>query len=265
MEQTVELEPEQLWLPVDEDYPGAALGRAGRFKRAAHVPSHRRRRAHLLQVVSGSVAVETPMGSLVVPPQRAGWIPAGVEHSVTCLQDASVHLISYRPDAVARLPDKPAVLSMSPLLRELTEAFLRHDREQMAEGPAARIGAVILDQLAIEPAAPLFLPLPRSERLRRAVQSLRATPGGPEDLAATAALAAYSPRSFERHFAIETGLSFRAWRRQARLMKAVELLSTGLPVGDVAERLGYEQPSAFVAGFRKAFGVTPGRYFGDAR
>ena len=61
----------------------------------------------------------------------------------------------------------------------------------------------------------------------------------------------------------ETGLSFRAWRRQARLMKAVEWLSLGASVGEVSERLGYEGPSAFVAGFRKAFGVTPGRYFGS--
>ena len=47
-------------------------------------------------------------------------------------------------------------------------------------------------------------------------------------------------------------------------MKAVEWLSLGASVGEVADRLGYEGPSAFVAGFRKAFGVTPGRYFGDA-
>lgn len=69
--------------------------------------------------------------------------------------------------------------------------------------------------------------------------------------------AALSERSFERHFRSETGLSFRAWRRQARLLKAVEWLSLGAPVGEVSDRLGYEGPSAFVAGFRKAFGVTP--------
>jgi AraC-like DNA-binding protein len=36
-----------------------------------------------------------------------------------------------------------------------------------------------------------------------------------------------------------------------------------LPVGEIADRLGYEQPSAFVASFRKAFGVTPAKYFSD--
>lgn len=44
-------------------------------------------------------------------------------------------------------------------------------------------------------------------------------------------------------------------------MKAVELLALGMPVGEISDQLGYEDPSAFVAGFRRAFGVTPGRYF----
>ena len=48
------------------------------------------------------------------------------------------------------------------------------------------------------------------------------------------------------------------------MMKAVEWLSLGDSVGDVAHRLGYEGSSAFVASFRRTFGVTPGRYFADA-
>jgi len=42
----------------------------------------------------------------------------------------------------------------------------------------------------------------------------------------------------------------------------MEWLSLGTPAGEVSDRLGYEGPNAFVAGFHKAFDVTPGRYFG---
>jgi AraC-like DNA-binding protein len=93
------------------------------------------------------------------------------------------------------------------------------------------------------------------------VRELADDPGQTADLAEIARRSALSERSFERHFQSETGLSFRAWRQQARLMKAVEWLSLGVPVGEIADRLGYEQPSAFIAGFRKAFGVTPAKYF----
>jgi AraC-like DNA-binding protein len=70
-----------------------------------------------------------------------------------------------------------------------------------------------------------------------------------------------SPRSFARHFQAETGLSFGAWRRQAQLLRALELLGAGLSVGDVAFTLGYDSTSAFIAMFRRAFDTTPSRYF----
>ncbi|MBB2720216.1 UNVERIFIED_ORG: AraC-like DNA-binding protein [Rhizobium etli] len=56
-------------------------------------------------------------------------------------------------------------------------------------------------------------------------------------------------------------MRFRAWRQQAKLLKAVEWLAAGRSVGDIAFSLGYSGPSAFIAVFRSAFGVSPGKYF----
>jgi AraC-like DNA-binding protein len=206
------------------------------------------------------VTVETRRGAFVVPPERAVWIPPNVTHAVTYLHKTSQRFLFFRPESVRHLPQEPAVIRLSPLLRELVLAFLGYGRDDAAGGPGGRLVGVILDQLATEPVAPLHLPMPGTDRLRRAVNELAADPARTDSLAEIAGRAALSERSFERYFRAETGLSFRAWRRQARLMKAVEWLSLGKPVGEIADRLGYEQPSAFVAGFRKAFGVTPGRY-----
>jgi AraC-like DNA-binding protein len=52
-------------------------------------------------------------------------------------------------------------------------------------------------------------------------------------------------------------MNFETWRRQARLMKAVELLVSGCAVKEVAFAVGYKQPSAFVEMFRMALGATP--------
>ena len=38
-------------------------------------------------------------------------------------------------------------------------------------------------------------------------------------------------------------------------------LAEGQSVTEVALELGYETPSAFIAMFRRALGVTPGQYF----
>jgi AraC-like DNA-binding protein/mannose-6-phosphate isomerase-like protein (cupin superfamily) len=250
-----------LELAETEDYSALVVAYAGDAGKALHYEPHSHRRAQLFHIVSGSVRVETERGSFVVPPERALWIPSGLPHAVTYLQQSSLRYLFFRPDAIQHLPRLAAVIRLSPLLRELILAFMAYPREPMA--PAGRIAGVILDQLVIDPVAPLHLPMPTSPRLRGAVVEIAADPARTEELSEISRRAALSDRSFERHFRSETGLSFRAWRRQARLMKAVEWLSLGASVGDVADRLGYEGPSAFVAGFRKAFGVTPGRYFAD--
>ncbi|NMC48764.1 MAG: helix-turn-helix transcriptional regulator [Desulfovibrio sp.] len=56
-------------------------------------------------------------------------------------------------------------------------------------------------------------------------------------------------------------MTFRIWRRQARLLAALRKLAAGEPVTAVALDLGYESQSAFIAMFKRALGVTPGRYF----
>jgi AraC-like DNA-binding protein len=252
-----------LGLGESDDYPAAVVCYAGDVAKGVHYDAHSHRRAQLFHIVSGSVTVETERGTFVVPPERAVWIPSDVSHAVTYLQQSSLRYLFFRPEAVKHLPREPSVVRLSPLLRELILAFMGYARDEATSGPAGRIADVTLDQLATVPSVPLHLPMPRSVRLRRAVSELAADPARPDDLAEIASRAALSERSFERHFRMDTGLSFRAWRQQARLMKAVEWLSLGASVGDIADRLGYEAPSAFVAGFRKAFGVTPGRYFAD--
>src|SRR5579871_3108163 len=237
---------------------GRVIAWAGAQEKGVEFELHGHWRAQLFHIVSGSVTVETERGSFVVPPERALWIPSNVLHGVRYHQRTVLRYLFLRPEAVRHLAPHPSVIRLSPLVRELIETLLGYPRDEAATaGPAGRIIDVILDQLATEPLAPLHLPMPSSTRLRRAVDDLAADPARADGLADVARRAALSERSFERHFRSETGLSFRAWRRQARLIKAVEWLSLGASVGEVADRLGYEGPSALMAGFRKAFGVTP--------
>lgn len=247
-----------------DDHPAPVTAFAGEQDGDTRGPAHSHTRHQLFHIVSGSVTVTTAMGSFVVPPERALWMPSGVRHATLYHQATALRYLYFRPEAVRDLPPSPSVIRISPLLRELILAFMAYPTASVESGPPARIAAVIIDQLAAEPVAPLYLPMPGSERLRRAVATAAGDPAQAVGLAVAAERAALSPRSFERHFRAETGLSYRAWLRQARLMKAVELLSLGQTVGDIAHRLGYEGTSAFVASFRRAFGVTPGRYFAEA-
>ena len=69
-----------------------------------------------------------------------------------------------------------------------------------------------------------------------------------------------SPRTLIRRVKEETGMSFRELRRQTRVLAALERLSLGQSVTNVALDVGFDSPSAFIQAFRGVTGKTPGRY-----
>lgn len=250
-----------LQLTAEQDYAQTAVGQGGVEPLGRVYDFHAHYRAQLFQIVSGSLRLETVSGTFVVPPERAVFVPSMMAHKVTYLQPTTLSYLFFRPDAVSHLPMTVGVTQTTPLLRELTLAFLDIPRSQSGCARAERLAAVILDQLGTSAELPLYLPMPNSDRLRRMADAMRNDPGDDRGIADVAAQVAMSTRNFQRRFQSETGLTYRAWKRQARLVRAVELLAEGRPVGDVAHLLGYSSPSAFISAFHQAFGVPPSRYF----
>jgi AraC-like DNA-binding protein len=64
----------------------------------------------------------------------------------------------------------------------------------------------------------------------------------------------------QRCFAEETGMTIENWRQKARLIHSAAILAEGVGVSDASLACGYESSSAFIAAFRKQFGVTPRRF-----
>ena len=65
-------------------------------------------------------------------------------------------------------------------------------------------------------------------------------------------------KTLQRDFTREFGMSYSRWRTRLRLRASLALLETR-PVGEVARRVGYASPSAFIAAFAQEYGYTPGR------
>ncbi len=197
----------------------------------------------------------------MVPPNRAVWVPAGVEHGIEMSGRVLVQTL-YLSVLVEGVPQQCAAINVSPLLRALilhtiTLGTLSHDI------PAGvRLVGVLVDQLIASSAIPLQLPLPSDERAKRAVDWLRAHPDDPSAIKQIARRAATSARTLERLFKQETGMTFGKWRQQLRLLQAMRLLASGRLVTAVALEVGYDSPSAFIAMFRRVLGTTPHRYFG---
>jgi AraC-like DNA-binding protein len=120
---------------------------------------------------------------------------------------------------------------------------------------------VILDLIQSLRVSPLDLPIPIDARLRKIFHHLTEKPADNRTLADWGNKVGASDRTLARLFRSETGMSFRQWRQQVRILEALRRLGREEAVTTVALELGYESPSAFIAMFRKALGETPGKYF----
>lgn len=222
---------------------------------------HSHPQAQLIYAISGVVAVTTDRGTWIVPPSRAVWAPAGIEHVTKSHSAVQFRALLIDAAESRGLPDECMVVEVTPLLREL---ILR--LAALAERPensdfALAITRLLLMELTFLPVEPLSLPMPGNEELARFCERVRDDPAGDISIEEAAATLRRSRSSFMRLFQRETGMSFGRWRQQARLLLALSLLADGKSILNVALECGYDSPSAFSAAFRRSFGRAPSSYF----
>ena len=206
----------------------------------------------------GVLGVRTGAGDFVAPPSFAVWVPPGLPHQVFNRRRTDMRSLYVAPEVARSLPDECCVLRISPLARELILRFGGLPAEYDEAGPAGRLAAVLLDELASLERAGFGLPLPQDRRLVQICTTLEAHPDDRRSLAEWAAQAGASERTLARLFQQQTGLGFGQWRQRLRLLLSLDALEAGESVTQVALAHGYESTSAFIAAFRGVFGSTPG-------
>ena len=246
--------------PPSADYPQRIVAYVLDVRRGGGLPPHRHGRAQLLAVTSGSIAVTAEGSTFVAPPERAIWVPANTMHATRHLTSTRLQTLYVAVDALPELSRRTTVVHIGPLMRELMNLIVGRPRQYDESGADGRLVSVLLDQLATAAELPLNLPMPKGRELLALATALLETPTSVPPLGELAKAMQRSPRTLERQFKAETGLSLRSFRRQARLLRSLELLSSDMSVSAIADQLGFGEPSAFIAMFRATFGVTPGRY-----
>jgi AraC-like DNA-binding protein/mannose-6-phosphate isomerase-like protein (cupin superfamily) len=258
------IHPELLAAPSG-DYPQRIVAYVLDIKRGGGLPPHSHRRAQLLAVTSGSIAVTAEGASFVAPPERAVWVPANTVHETRHLTSTRLQTLYVATDGAPELSRRTTVVHIGPLLRELMNVIVARPRLHDEDGADGRLVSVLLDQLATAAELPLNLPMPKSPDLLSIATDLLEAPTSVPSVSHLADSMRRSPRTLQRRFKSETGLSLRSFRRQAKLLRSLELLSSDMSIGAVSDHLGFGEPSAFIAMFRSAFGVTPGRYLARKR
>ncbi|WP_153946458.1 helix-turn-helix transcriptional regulator [Cupriavidus sp. U2] len=222
---------------------------------------HQHPHAQLIHAMHGVMVVSTPEGQWTVPPTRGMWMPGGTTHWIRMVGRVQMRTAYIRPDAAPDLPTACTVLGISPLLRELILAAIDVPALYDMDSRDGRLMRLLLDEVKLVPTLPLHLPRPTDPDLRTICDQIVGEPDTGLTLADWGTRLGVDPKTIQRRFARETGMTFGQWRQQARLLAALERLAAGDKVVDVALDMGYDSPSAFATMFRRQFGVPPSAFF----
>jgi AraC-like DNA-binding protein len=224
---------------------------------------HCHKRAQLVFAASGVIVVKTTQGTWVIPPQRAVWVPSGMEHETHTIGLVAMRTVYVAPRVARTLFPHCCVVNVSELLRALILRAAELPTIYVREGPDGRIMQMILDEVKLSRSLPLHLPMPKNQRLRNLCDMLLKRPQLTEPLECMAKKVGMSKRTAERFFVKETKITFSRWRQQARLLTALTHLAAGHSVKQAAFISGYSSQSAFTSLFKRILGTTPHRYFAD--
>lgn len=242
--------------------PGVSIASlAYEYPPAWQVPEHAHGSDQLIYATAGVMEVAAARSLWLIPPQFAVWIPAQVRHSIRMPGAVSMRTLYLRPGLVRG--QHCAVLHVSPLLRELIVEAVRIGNLKMRNAGHAALRDVIVAQIGRASSIPTMLAMPPDPRGRAVANAVIANPKAV--LPALCEKAGVSVRTLQRIFRREVGSDFETWRRQVRLMKAIELLAQGRTIKQVSHAVGYRQPSTFVAMFHRTFGMPPKSWIAAVR
>jgi AraC-like DNA-binding protein len=236
------------------------------YPRGQRLPPHMHREAQLVYAAKGTMQVTTPGGRWLVPPDRAVWVPAGLEHAIDMLADVEMRTLYFdrpwlkreqRNESLAR----EFVVRVSPLLHQAILALF--DARNTQERTELLVRLMMLELHQAEDST-TFVPLPREPRCRRAALMVLDDPTSLYDIDTLAREVGTSARTLSRLFSTQTQLSFKSWCQRARIAAAIQRLSTdaGVSVKQLATQLGYASVPAFSAAFRRVTGRTPTEFAG---
>ncbi|ANC45930.1 AraC family ligand binding domain-containing protein [Pandoraea pnomenusa] len=144
---------------------------------AERQPWHQHQHGHVVMALRGVVRVLTPSHTWTLPSSRALWLPPNTPHELHAVGRMHFCTISIEPGTAPWLWPNALVLTISPLLRELTVDMLP-DGTHYAPDSRTALSVPLLMRLVREAAAPgeHGLPLPSSAKLLAICEHMMTAP-----------------------------------------------------------------------------------------
>jgi AraC-like DNA-binding protein len=230
------------------------------YPRGTYIETHAHAWPQVLYAVQGVMWVEIGHEALVVPPQRAVWLPPNTPHAIRMMSAVQMRNLYLRPETASPLGQRAEVFEVSPLLRQVIVVMAEEGEQRSEDYREAAHRLIVLELLAARRnTLRIALPTGTDRRLEAVCRAVIDTPSQDVSLEQHAEQAGASVRTLSRLFQQELGMGFAEWRRQVQLAVATSRLSEGHAINAIARSLGY-LPSSFSDMFRRELGAPPTDY-----
>ncbi|MCL5778430.1 AraC family transcriptional regulator [Limibaculum sp. FT325] len=181
--------------------------------------------------------------------------PAGDSFLIVDLPETGTDPLWHGARLRPFLPFDPALRGFAALLAESEAGAGGRRAGSVALDMGAEVVAFLVEALRRRIGAAAPLPAP----LARAMAAMTADLGAAHRVGEIARRAGTSGSRLHAAFRDCLGTTPMGWLTARRMEEARRLLVTGgLAVGEVAARVGYDDPAAFARAFRRAHGCAPG-------
>lgn len=218
----------------------------------------------LVSAAQGIILVKTPQGRWSAPTRNAVWVPAGMRAELETCVSTELRIFYVRDTRAAwsrgGTPRGSSAVTVDALLRAILARVVDAGPLDRRIGWQLALAQLLLHEVRGGAIQPTELAWPNDERAARIAALVQDNPANQARMPELCRGRGVSPRTVQRLFPIETGLTFEHWRARVRFLHATRLLAEGRKVSDVATSCGYRSPSAFVAAFTRLAGVTPGEF-----
>lgn len=209
--------------------------------------------------LSGALVVSSSHGHWVVGTGSVLWLAPHTSYKLRMLGKVRLRSLYLNPDHLEGVPEHSSMLHVTPLMRELiSEAASLCNRR--TERRVRSLVAALLEELRHTNLGKPQMLAPRDPRLVRICTHIQQQLDDTKTLQEWAVELGCDPRTLYRLFVQELGMPFVQWRQHVRLLTAMDWLTEGKSVVDVAFDLGYQNQSAFTTMFRRNMGLAPSEF-----
>ncbi|MCQ9633435.1 AraC family transcriptional regulator [Chryseobacterium sp. WG23] len=222
---------------------------------------HQHQKGQLVYVESGFQYITIEERIYLLPQNHAVWIPPNTIHKTNSHSEKINLMIMFAEvDKKDSFYHEVNVFSVPPVLKEMIRYVEKWSKLLSKDADETIFLKALFNELPhfVEHSLKLHICLPKDKRLTKVIKHLHHDYHKEiriEDLGETALL---STRTLERIFKKETGLTLSKYQQMLRIIKSLELLSSGnLTISETAYEVGYKSVQAYTRSFQSVMQFRP--------